>query len=149
MNIISTDGTILKFNIDGYEFPNVNSGFDSNWLILHLLIKRNRVLLNHKDPSIQTSELLQLVRWFLKMLLGKLVPNQYWSPLEDTFSFEYIGTKEEQFEFRFYPRDVFSVGSGTPFSLEFQYSDKELARIIQTLINLSRKFPIRDLREKL
>jgi hypothetical protein len=143
MELTSTDGIQVSFQILGYEYPKINFGIDSNWLNLHLKISGKGLNIDEKDPSLQSSELNDLTRWFIKLLLGKLEPNQYWSPLEDTFTFEFGGRNENIFLIRFYPKQKFSTH--TPcFCLEFLYSDKELSILIKSLRKYEKKYPLRD-----
>jgi hypothetical protein len=143
MKLTSTDGIILSFHIIGYEHPKITDGIDSNWLNLNIKIKGKGINIDKTDPSLQSSELNELIRWFIKLIIGKLEPNQYWSPLEDTFTFEYGGRKENIYLIRFYPKQKFSPL--TPyFQLEFLYSDKELSLLIKSLRKYEKKFPLRD-----
>jgi hypothetical protein len=143
MKLTSTDKIELTFLIVGYEFPNIKNGIDSNWLKLNLQIKGRGINLNETDPCLQSSELEELIRWLMRLMLGKFEPNQYWEPIEGNITFEFGGKKENVFLLRIYPRDNFSVGI-TPFSLEFLYTDKELSKLIQSLIKFQRKYPVRD-----
>jgi hypothetical protein len=143
MKIKSIDGVLFKFEIKGYEFPLIKNGIDSNWLKLNVQIHGRGINLNETDPCIQSSELGELIRWLMRLMLGKLEPNQFWEPVEGNFTFEYGGKKENVFLLRIYPRDNFSVGLN-PFSLEFLYTDKEISKLIQSLIKFQRKYPVRD-----
>jgi hypothetical protein len=143
MNLMSCDGILLKLIIIGYEFPNIKNGIDSNWLKLNLQIKGGGINLNETDPCLLTTELNDLVRWLMKLMLGNLEANQFWEPLEGNITFEFGGKKENVFLLRIYPRDNFSVGI-TPFWLEFLYTDRELSKLIQSLIKFQKKFPVRD-----
>jgi hypothetical protein len=84
MKLTSTDGIELSFLIKGYEFPQVKSGLDSNWLKLNLQIKGRGINLNQTDPCVQSSELGELIRWLMRLMLGNLEPNQYWEPIKGT-----------------------------------------------------------------
>ncbi len=143
MKLKSTDRTELTFLIVSYEFPNIKSGIDSNWLKLNLQIKGRGINLNETDPCLLTTELNDLVRWLMRLMLGNIETNQYWETLKGNITFEFGGKKENVFLLRIYPRDNFSVGI-TPFSLEFMYTDRELSKLIQSLIKFQKKFPVRD-----
>ena len=143
MKLTSTDGIELSFLIKGYEFPQVKSGLDSNWLKLNLQIKGRGINLNQTDPCVQSSELGELIRWLMRLMIGNLEPNQYWEPLEGNLTFEFGGKKENVFLLRIYPRENFSIGQNF-FLLEFLYTDKELSKLIQSLIKFQKKFPVRD-----
>ena len=147
MNLISKDGVKLNFKIIGYEFPEIQKGLDSNWLYLNIKIQGDGIFLNETDPSLQTTELNRLSRWFMRMLLGNLKSGETWSPLENTFTFEFIKKEGTSINFKFYTHQMFSLK--TRKSLEFMEGEKELAKQILNLRKYERLFPTRDLQEHL
>ena len=147
MNFISTDGIELKLKIIGYEFPEIKKGLDSNWLYLNIKVFGKGQYLDKTDPSLQTTELNRLSRWFMRMLIGKLKEGETWSPLENTFTFEFVKKKGTTLNFKFYPHQMFSLK--TLKSLEFMVGEKELAKQILNLRKYERLFPTRDHQEHL
>jgi hypothetical protein len=147
MNLISTDGVKLNFKIIGYEFPEIQNGLDSNWLYLNIKIQGEGIFLNETDPSLQTTELNRLNRWFIRMMLGKLKKGETWSPLENTFTFEFIKKEGVTLYFKFHPHQMFSLKE--LFSLEFMVGEKELSKQILNLRKYERLFPTRDHQEHL
>lgn len=143
MNLISTDGIELTFEIVGYEFPEIKNGIDSNWLKLNLEIKGRGINLNETDPSLQASELEELTRWMMRLMLGNLEVNQYWQPLEGNLTFEFGGKKENIYLIRIYTHENFSVGLNC-FSLDFLYTDRELALVVKSLRRYQKDYPVRD-----
>ena len=147
MNLTSTDRIELKFKIIGYEFPQIQKGLDSNWLYLNIKIQGKGIFVNETDPSLQTTELNRLSRWLMRMLLGNLKSGETWSPLENTFTFEFIKKKGTTLYFKFHPHQMFSVKE--LFWLEFMMGEKELSKQILNLRKYERLFPTRDLQEHL
>jgi len=147
MNIITKDGIELTFKIIGYEFPEITKGLDSNWLYLNIKIIGKGQFLDETDPSIQTTELNRLSRWLMRMLLGNLKSGETWSPLENTFTFEFIKKEGVTLYFKFHPHQMFAVKE--LFSLEFMVGEKELAKQILNLRKYERLFPTRDYMEHL
>ena len=143
MNLISKDGVKLNFKIIGYEFPEITKGFDSNWLLLQIKVEGNGSSFSEKDPSLQTSELKQMTLWMMKMLLGKLKKGDKWSPLENTFTFEFEGKIGSFYKFKLHLSQIFSFQKDHN-SLEFMIDDKELSKQIKSLLQYQRLFPIRD-----
>jgi hypothetical protein len=143
MKLISTDGIELTFQIINYEFPKIKNGIDSNWLKLNIQIKGRGLSINETNPCLLTNELDELTRWLMKLMLGKLETNQYWESLEGNFTFEFGGVKENVFLLKIYLRDNLSVELSR-YSLDFLYTDKELSKLIQSLIKFQKKFPVRD-----
>jgi len=144
MKLISTDGIELTFKIVGYEFPEIKKGIDSNWLKLNLEIKGRGINLNETDPSLQASELEELTRWMMRLMLGNLEPNQYWQPLKGNLTFEFGGKKENVYLLRIYTHENFSIGQNF-FLLDFLYTDKELAVVVKSLTRYQRDYPVRDI----
>ncbi len=147
MNILTTDGIKLNLKIIGYEFPEITKGLDSNWLYLNIKIIGKGQFLDETDPSLQTTELNRLSRWFMRMLLGNLKSGETWSPLENTFTFEYVKKEGTSINFKFYPHQMFSIKNRE--SLEFMEGEKELAKQILNLRKYERLFPTRDYMEYL
>lgn len=147
MNLISKDGVKLNFKIIGYEFPEIQKGLDSNWLYLNIKIQGDGIFVNETDPSIQTTELNRFSRWLMRMLLGNLKSGATWSPLENTFTFEFVKKEENTISFKFYPHQLFSLKSRK--YLEFMMGEKELAKKIRNLLKYERLFPTRDHQEHL
>lgn len=143
MKLTSTDGIELNLKILGYEFPEIENGIDSNWLKLNLEIKGRGINLNETDPSLQASELEELTRWMMRLILGKLEVNQYWQPLEGNLTFEFGGKKENIYLIRIYTHENFSVGLNC-FSLDFLYTDRELALVVKSLRRYQKDYPVRD-----
>lgn len=143
MKLTSTDGIELNLKILGYEFPEIKNGIDSNWLKLNLEIKGRGINLNETDPSLQASELEELTRWMMMLILGKLEVNQYWQPLEGNLTFEFGGKKENIYLIRIYTHENFSVGLNC-FSLDFLYTDRELALVVKSLRRYQKDYPVRD-----
>ena len=72
-----TKNISFKLEILGYQFPNSNDIYDSNWLIISLCICSNGTTWKLKDPMLQTFEIEKLSKWFIsnKETLYFLEPN--------------------------------------------------------------------------
>jgi hypothetical protein len=142
MKLTSQEDTDLKFEITGYRFLELTNSVESNSLNLKIEIGFSENRSVGKELSLEISELDNLSRWFMKILLNNLSKGETWSPLNNAFKFEFIKDTGSSHIFRFYCILIKNSDQNIEF-LEFKVNDKELSKQIQHLLRYQRSFPAR------
>lgn len=140
------DNQSVEFKIVNYQFPeNIAPGdYDSNWLYININVKSKMGDWEKTDPSLLTSELEELIKWFSNLSnniygeVGFIEPNLDFSCIDKSDNSKTI-------------RITFSAESKIPSMksteeecfIDFMLSNNELKKIAQELENELAKFPAR------
>ena len=67
MRLVGSDGTLFEMSIVGYQFPELRTGDDANWLVIRGNVVHPRGEWTWEDPCLETKD--------VRHLAGCLEPN--------------------------------------------------------------------------
>lgn len=135
MKIKTIDGETSELKIVGFEFPDSNDEWDSEWLNIYLNIKSPVGNWRTVDPSLLVNEVYEIMEWF-KMLAdeGKTKKN-FLEFLEPNLSFylsDEVNGRQIKLVFRLESRPK-SAKDGIEYFIVFKADEKELLRMVDEL----------------
>ena len=71
MRLSNGENTELELRAVGYQFPELATGMDSNWLMIELLARHPRGSWRRTDPALLTWELVDLATWLEQVALNR------------------------------------------------------------------------------
>ncbi|MEP3275868.1 MAG: hypothetical protein ABJN26_15890 [Stappiaceae bacterium] len=145
----------LDFSIQDYQFPDLTSGCDDNWLIVKLKCRYQGRVFEKKDPSITSHELESIRKWF-QSIAGNTIPEYTClSFTEPNLEFELFGNRNGTVRFgiklaaEFKPPFVIRQFAFEPldpddeFVLVFENSFEEMSAYAVRFQNMLEAFPLR------
>ncbi len=139
----------LDFTIEGYQFPDIASGFDANWLVVGLVLRYRDKVFKQKDPSITTDELRAIHEWFLSISKNEIPTYVTLDFLEPNLAFQLLRNQNGMILYGI----QLSLECKPPFVIEdciddecvlvFENSHQEMENYAEHFHSLSKAFPVR------
>lgn len=145
----------LDFSIKDYEFPDILSGWDGNWLVVQLECRYRGQVFKSKTPSITTHELKEICQWFKSIAVNTIPEYTVLSFTEPNIEFRLFHNKSGKIRFGI----LLNAESKPPFSIQeftiqpvdldedyvlvFENSFKEISTYATNFQNLLTDFPSR------
>jgi hypothetical protein len=145
LKLAGADGAELSLEILGYEFPEIETGEDAEWLLISAVVKCPEGNWKFRAPCLETVDLPPLAAWFKETKLGG--PHREIGFIEPAISFEQVtGGHSVKALFSHEGAPPWYLGEercGKLFELEFLIELNDFGAIAINLENVARKYPIR------
>lgn len=137
----------LGLTVTGYEFPEIESGLDANWLMIDMEAVAGSERWRAKEPALETTELTSLVSW-LRGVAGANMPRAHFEATEPNLSF--IAVRHGDWirlttllRLEFAQPDVDADHQFEGNALEFTLRAEDLSRFADELGAEAARFPVR------
>lgn len=148
MIIYGIENQQVEIRVEGYEFPDINSSYDDNWLSIFIDVQTKNHKWQSTFPSLLTWEIEGLVEWFETLAENK---KPKWYKLnyftEPNLSFEILNDYTDSlkkfriiFDLEFRPPNS---DDDTNYFIEFWASNEELKKIAKNFETELKKYPQR------
>jgi hypothetical protein len=87
-------GISCEVSVEGYEFPEVHTGWDGNWLLVKIDIVENNKNFSKILPVITTFDIEKMAEWFEDISRKTIPKNTTLCFLEPDLKFHFLGYKE-------------------------------------------------------
>ena len=131
----------FKLDIDGYEFPNADEYYDSNWLIVSVRCSYNDDQWEARDSCLLTFELKNIKAWLNAIILG--AHEEYLTFMESELAFKYKADSEILSIALNYNLHIRESKHETPYVMKFKLRKHEISYIVNAIDKLINKYPER------
>ena len=142
------DNQKVELKIMGYQFPEINTpgDWDSNWLSVYIDVHSKIDNWQTVDPSLTTSEVREIIKWFRDLSLNKEVEYAQLGFIEPNLEFNLID-KDSNLK---HIKMIFNAESkpksareDEEYCVDFRLSNNDLAKAADELENGLEKYPER------
>ena len=147
INWTGVHGEMFQLDIVDYQFPEIEDGYDANWLVVEVEVSNELGSWKKQDPCVLTWELHWLSKWLNNLELAK--SNEF-VVMELQICITYISKVQNSY--------CFAIVLGPLLSHDFENREKalvvvrltedQLAQSIVAIDKYSRTFPPRGLKGK-
>ncbi|SHO49213.1 WapI family immunity protein [Desulfopila aestuarii] len=138
----------FSFGIERYEYPDITSGFDANWLMINIKVNFQDKEFCATDPALLTCEAQDIFNWFQSISNDRIPRRTHLGFLEQLFHFELLGRSPDCIQYAIHLDDSFkpdfAIGeSGEDFIMIFDHTEDCLRGIARQLKKEIGYFPMR------
>lgn len=140
----------LKYSlmIEGYQYPELETGWDGNWLLIYSKVEYQNVNFERSDPCLVTSEVENIINWFRCISSGSVPEHTNLSFTEPNLEFQLYRKRNNLVQYGIKLdlelKPNFKIDdSKNEFVMIFEHSFEELRKIALSFEKQLAKFPKR------